>query len=79
MKSIYCIQNIDVSQNMGGIVMDRYCLVPCSVLWIFNGKEPFLYHSRNREPFSVMTVVKNIIIGVMEDCEIARKSLSKKV
>jgi hypothetical protein len=50
MKSIYCVQNIDVSQNMDGIVMDRYCLILCSVLWIFNGKEPILYHSRYREP-----------------------------
>lgn len=40
------------------IVMGRYCLILCSVLWIFNGKEPFLYHSRNREPFCVMNVVK---------------------
>ena len=60
MKNIYCTQNIDVSQNMDGIVMERYRLihVHCSVLWIFNGKETFLYHSRNLEPFCVMTIVK---------------------
>ena len=57
-KSIYYVQNIDISQNMDGIVMDRYCLILRSVLWIFNGREPLLYHSKNREPFSVITVVK---------------------
>jgi hypothetical protein len=54
---IYYMKNIDVSQNMDKGLVDIYYLILYSVLWIFNGKEPLLYHSGNRESFSVMTVV----------------------